>query len=49
MTKIRTSFSLSQEALDLLKLLAIKMGRSKANTLEVIIKEAAKSNKIKLQ
>lgn len=47
MAKIRTSFSLSQEALYLLKLLAEKNERSQANMLEILIKESAKKEKIK--
>lgn len=47
MTKLRTSFALSKEALDLLELLAKKNDRSKAGMLEVLIKDAAKKEKIK--
>lgn len=47
MTKLRTSFALSQEALSLLKKLAEKNERSQASMLEVLIKEAAKKEKIK--
>lgn len=48
MTKIRTSFSLSQTSIDLLKKLANKNDRSQANMLEQLIKEAADKEKIKL-
>lgn len=42
-----TSFSLSEEVIDLLKKLAAKHDRSQANMIEVLIKEAAKKEKIK--
>lgn len=47
MTKQKTSFTLSEDVTRLLKLLAEKLDRSQANTLEVLIKEAAKKEKIK--
>jgi predicted DNA-binding protein len=46
MAKKRTSFSISDEALELLKKLAEKNDRSQANMLEILIKEAAKKEKI---
>ena len=49
MTKIRTSFALSEEALNLLKQLAEKDDRSQAGMLEVLIKEAAIKNKLKVK
>lgn len=45
--KIRTSFALSEEALKFLVKLAVKYERSQANTIEVLIKAAAKKEKIK--
>lgn len=48
MNKIKTSFTLSQEAIDLLKLLATKNDRSGASMIEVLIKDAAKKEKINL-
>lgn len=45
--KIRTSFALSEETLQLLKKLADKLTRSQANTIEILVKEAAKKEKIK--
>jgi len=45
MAKKRTSFSLSDKALELLDKLAAKNNRSKANMLEVIIEEASKKIK----
>jgi hypothetical protein len=42
-----TSFSLNEETLSLLKKLAEKNDRSQANMLDVLIKEAAKKEKIK--
>lgn len=45
--KKRTSFSLFPEALTLLKKLAEKNDRSQASMLEVLIKQAAKEQKIK--
>lgn len=47
MNKKRTSFALSNEALELLKALAEKDNRSQANMLEILIIEAAKKMKIK--
>lgn len=47
MSKQKTSFTLSEESLRLLKLLAEKNDRSQANMLETLIKEAAKKEKIK--
>lgn len=47
MSKQKTSFTLSEESLKLLKLLAEKNDRSQASMLEVLIKEAAKKEKIK--
>ena len=47
MPKIKTSFSLSQETLDLLKLLSEKDKRSMASMLEVLVEQAAKKEKIK--
>jgi hypothetical protein len=49
MTKKRTSFSLSDEALELLKIMADKNERSQANMLEVLIKDAAIKEKIKVK
>lgn len=46
MAKIKTSFTLSEEALELLKKLAEKNDRSSASMLEQLIKEAAKKEKI---
>lgn len=45
--KIRTSFALSEEVLRLLKLLAEKLNRSQANTLEELVKDASKVHKVK--
>lgn len=47
MSKIKTSFTLSEEAVSLLKKLAIKNDRSQASMLEVLIKEAANKEKIR--
>jgi len=47
MSKQKTSFSLSEEALRLLKLLAEKHDRSQANMLEYLIKDTAKKKKPK--
>lgn len=47
MAKKVTSFSLNEETLLLLKKLAEKHDRSQANMLDVLIKEAAKKEKIK--
>jgi hypothetical protein len=47
MAKKITSFSLNEETLSLLKKLAEKNDRSQANMLDVLIKEAAKKEKIK--
>jgi hypothetical protein len=47
MNKKRTSFALSQAALELLKALAEKDNRSQANMLELLIIEAAKKKGIK--
>lgn len=47
MTKIRTSFALSQEALDLIKKIAEKKGISMAAVLELTIRESAKKEGIK--
>jgi hypothetical protein len=44
--KLRTSFSLDENVLALLKKLAEKNNRSQANQLEELIKEAAKKSKI---
>lgn len=49
MPKKRTSFSLSDESLALLKKLSEKNGRSQANIIEILIKESAEKNKIKPQ
>jgi predicted DNA-binding protein len=46
MSKQKTSFTLSEDALKLLKSLADKLGRSQANTIEYLIKEAAIKEKI---
>lgn len=43
-----TSFSLSETSLDLLKQLADKESRSITNMLEMLIKEAAIKNKLKV-
>ena len=48
MPKQKTSFTLSEESLKLLKLLAEKNDRSQASMIEVLIKEAAKKQKIKV-
>jgi hypothetical protein len=48
MAKKITSFSLNEETLLLLKKLSEKNDRSQANMLDVLIKEAAKKEKIKL-
>jgi len=45
--KIKTSFTLSEESIELLKKLADKNGRSSANMIEQLIKEAAIKDKIK--
>lgn len=42
MAKQKTSFTLSEEALRLLKMLSEKNDRSQANMIEFLIKEAAK-------
>lgn len=47
MKKVKTSFTLSHDALELLKTLAEKNGRSGANMLEQIIKEEAARQKVK--
>ena len=47
MAKKVTSFSLDEETLLLLKKLAKKNYRSQTNMLDVLIKEAAKKEKIK--
>lgn len=44
MAKKRTSFSISNEVLELLKQLAKKNNRSMANMLEQLITEASKNN-----
>jgi len=48
MAKQKTSFTLSEEALNLLKRLSEKHERSQASMIEVLIKEAAKRDKIKI-
>lgn len=48
MAKKKTSFTLSDEVLILLKKLSEIKERSQANTIEVLIKEAAKKEKITL-
>ena len=47
MNKIKTSFSINPEVLELLKKLAAANDRSSASMLEVLIKEAAIKEKIK--
>lgn len=47
MAKIKTSFSLSSESINLLKLLSEKNNRSQANMLEILIKERCEKEKIK--
>lgn len=47
MTKSKVSFTLSEEAVKLLKLLAEKNERSMASMVEVLIKDAAKREKIR--
>ena len=47
MKKVRTSFALSEDALQLLKKLSLELNRSQANTIETLIKDAAKKEKIK--
>lgn len=44
---MKTSFSLSEEALRLLKLIAEKNGISKTAVLEIIIREKAKAENVK--
>jgi len=46
MSKQKTSFTLSADVLDLLKKLSEKNDRSQSNMIEVLIKEAAKKQKI---
>jgi predicted DNA-binding protein len=46
MKKLRTSFALSAEVIELLKKLAEKNNRSQANMIEELIKEAAKKEKL---
>jgi hypothetical protein len=48
MEKKPTSFMLSDEAKELLKLIAIKQERSQAKSLEVLIRQEAEKLKIKL-
>lgn len=45
--KKRTSFALDPETLRLLPLIAAKLDRSQANTVETAVKELAKKHKIK--
>lgn len=47
MPKQRTSFALSVDALSLLKKLAEKNERSQASMVEILIKEAAKKEKLR--
>ncbi len=47
MPKQRTSFALSRDALSLLKKLADKNTRSQASMIEILIREAAKLEKLK--
>lgn len=48
MSKQKTSYTLSEEVLKLLKLLSEKHGRSQANMIETLIKEQATRDNIKL-
>ena len=48
MPKNKTSFTLSEDALKLLKIIADKHGRSQANMIETLIKEQATKDKIML-